>query len=100
MPGHVDIADESSTRLVVRLLQRQRLVEHEPARAREAAHLALLLPIRTQLELERLESLHGWLNIQPIGHHFKRRWMPVASALSLLHVNGEVCRANDQHQRQ
>ena len=71
MLGHVDVADESSARLVVRLLQRQRLVEHEPARAREAAHPALLLTVRPKLELERLGSLQDWLNMQPFAHHFK-----------------------------
>ncbi|OIQ78992.1 hypothetical protein GALL_392960 [mine drainage metagenome] len=40
------------------LLQRQRLVEDEPARACEAAHLALLFAGRHELELEGLEALH------------------------------------------
>ncbi len=53
------------------LLQRQRLIEHDPARAREAAHLALLRAVRTKLELERLESLHDWFNVQLMRRHFK-----------------------------
>ncbi|VDY07274.1 protein of unknown function [Thiomonas sp. Sup16B3] len=40
------------------LLQCQRLVEHKPARAREAAHLTLLLAGRHECELEGLEALH------------------------------------------
>lgn len=40
------------------LLQRQRLVEHEPAGAGEAAHVALLRTVRHQLVLEGLKSLH------------------------------------------
>ncbi len=83
MPGHVDVADESSARLVVRLLQRQRLVEHEPARTREASHLALLLAVWPKLELERLESLHDWVNVQRIGRHFK--------------TNKDACGIHDRH---
>jgi hypothetical protein len=43
---------------VARLLQRQRLVEHEPARAREAAHLPLLLAVGPEFELEGLQAFH------------------------------------------
>src|SRR5690606_7339339 len=45
--------------LVALLLQRQCLVEHEPARASEAAHLPLLLPVWHQFVLVGLKSLHG-----------------------------------------
>jgi hypothetical protein len=57
--GHRDIADELAACRVVLLLQRQRLVKHEPARTREAAHLALLLAIGHEFVLEGLETLHG-----------------------------------------
>jgi len=42
---HRHIADECLTGFVVCLLQRQRLVKHEPARPREAAHEALLFAV-------------------------------------------------------
>ncbi|MOA43122.1 hypothetical protein D3C78_1652440 [compost metagenome] len=63
---HRHIADELAAGFAVGLLQRQRLVEHEPAGACEAAHLALLLAGRHQFVFEGLESLHGinCLNIQ------------------------------------
>jgi hypothetical protein len=44
--------------LVAFLLQRQRLVENETARASEAAHLPLLLTVWPQFVLEGLKSLH------------------------------------------
>lgn len=44
--------------LVARLLQRQCLVEDEPARAKEAAHIALLFAGRHRFVLEGLEALH------------------------------------------
>lgn len=44
--------------LMAFLLQRQRLVKDEPARASEAAHLPLLLAVRHQCEPEGLTSLH------------------------------------------
>jgi putative transposase len=47
------------TLLVAFFLQRQRLVEHEPARSGEAAHLALLFAGWHQFVLEGLESLHN-----------------------------------------
>jgi hypothetical protein len=45
--------------LVAFLLQRQRLVVDEPARAGEAAHLPLLLTVGYQFVLVGLKSLHG-----------------------------------------
>ena len=47
------------TRYFLLLLQRQCFVEHEPTRADEAAHLALLLAIWHQFVFEGLEALHG-----------------------------------------
>lgn len=46
--GHGHIADELAARLVIGLLQRQGLVEDEPARARKPRHLALLRTIGHQ----------------------------------------------------
>ena len=40
-------------------LQRQRLIEHEPARASEAAHLPLLLAVWPEFKFEGLKSLHS-----------------------------------------
>src|SRR5690606_36147986 len=45
--------------LVALLLQRQRSVENEAARAGEAAHLPLLLAVWSQFVLEGLEALHA-----------------------------------------
>lgn len=45
--------------LVTFFVQRQCLVEHEPARAREAAHWLLLLTVGHQFVLEGLKSKHG-----------------------------------------
>src|SRR5690606_369601 len=53
------IAELSLALFVTRLLQRQRLVEHEPARASETAHLALLLAVGPKFVFEGLEALHG-----------------------------------------
>lgn len=57
--GHRHVADELAAGFAVGLLQRQRLVEHEPAGASEAAHQALLFAARHQFVLEGLESLHA-----------------------------------------
>lgn len=57
--GHRHVADKRATGIAVSLLQRQSLVEHEPAGAGEAAHLALLFAGRHQFVFEGLESLHG-----------------------------------------
>ncbi len=46
--------------------------------------------------LAGLESLHGWLNAQGVRHRVKRYRTPVASALSFLHVHGDLYRAKDQ----
>ena len=44
---------------VARFLQCQRLVEREPARASEAAHLPLLLAVWPEFKFEGLKSLHS-----------------------------------------
>ena len=51
--------------LVAFLLQRQRLVEDEPARASEAAHVALLFAGRHQFVFVGLKALHTGYFIQP-----------------------------------
>ena len=57
-PAQPGVAQLFLTELVALLLQRQRLVEDEPARSREAAHLPLLYAGRHQFVLEGLEALH------------------------------------------
>jgi hypothetical protein len=52
------IAELLLATLVALLLQRQGLVEHEPARASEATHLPRLLAVGHQFILEGLKSLH------------------------------------------
>ena len=44
--------------LITLLLQHQRLIEHEPAGAGEAAHLPLLPTVWHQFVFEGLEALH------------------------------------------
>ncbi len=86
---------KNGARLVVRLLQRQRLVEHKPTRARNMVHRAPLLAARAQFKLEYdVASCRG--NIQHIKPCINRHRMHVASAQSFLPAHGEVCRANDQ----
>jgi putative transposase len=53
------VAELLFTLLVAFLLQRECLVEHEPARPGEAAHIALLVAVRHQFVFEGLETLHG-----------------------------------------
>ena len=58
-PAQTCVAELLLALLVALFLQRQRLVEHEPARASEAAHLPLLMAAWHQCELEGLKSFHG-----------------------------------------
>jgi hypothetical protein len=55
---HRHIADKFAAVAVVLVLQRQRLIEDEPARAGEAAHVARLLAGRHQFEFVGGEDLH------------------------------------------
>ena len=87
--GHGHIADELAARLVIGLLQRQGLVEDEPARARKPRHLALLRTIGHQFVLEGLQALHGF-NI--LGLTMARNWERTdyrrgRTVVSLLHVH-------------
>jgi len=52
------IAELLPATLAALFLQRQRLVEHEPARAGKAAHLPLLLAVWPQFVFAGLKSLH------------------------------------------
>ncbi len=82
--SHCHVADELATGLVVLLLQRQRLVEDEPARAGETAHLALLLAAWHQFEFKGLETLHKIM--LPATFTCARTATP--SALSFLPLKG------------
>src|SRR5690606_4843091 len=70
MLGHGHVTDVFLTRLVIGLLQGQRLVEDEPAGPGKAAHVALLLAIGHEFVFEGLEALHGrtvWIYSSSIG---------------------------------
>ena len=87
--GHGHVADELAARLVIGLLQRQGLVEDEPARARKPRHLALLRTIGHQFKFEGLQALHG-INI--LGLTMARNWDKTdyrrgRTVVSLLHVH-------------
>jgi hypothetical protein len=52
------VAELLLARFKALLLHGQSLVEHEPARSSEAAHVAMLLAVGHQFIFEGLESLH------------------------------------------
>lgn len=58
VPGHFLIADELATRLVILLLQRQRLVENETTGTGEAARTVLPAAVFHRFELVCLASFH------------------------------------------
>src|ERR1700722_12916667 len=58
-PAQPCIAEFLLSPFIALLLQGERLVEHEAARPRKAAHAPLLLAVRQDLVLVGLKTLHG-----------------------------------------
>jgi len=56
-------------------LQGERFVEHEAARPGKAAHAALLLAVRQDLELVGLKPLHGSHDISAYTPQQRKYWM-------------------------